>query len=305
MLHVARGHKLPLLHVHRPAGGRGGQQDVGLPAEKRRNLEQVADLPGGGGLVRQMHVGRHRQAGRLPDPIEHGEAFVDAWATEGADTRPVRLVVRGLENHLNRQSLGEFDQVVRDLEAPFEALDHAGPGDHQQRLIGATTVGADHGRQVGIHGVAWLRERTFGPGVCPRPDHTGSGVFRGSTSGPESCPAGPRRASGAPHFAARDAKCGAPGPLRSRCLSLEHDCLPCIESAEEHRISRLTPTSRDTHRSRKRQYFPGRSGLACHVLVMWLAHVFPMEMTVSLDVASPLRTGGSHVHSRRRCVWRE
>ena len=72
MLHVARGHKLPLLHVHRPAGGRGGQQDVGLPAEKRRNLEQVADLPGGGGLVRQMHVGRHRQAGRLPDPIEHG-----------------------------------------------------------------------------------------------------------------------------------------------------------------------------------------------------------------------------------------
>ena len=43
---------LPLLHVHRPAGAAGGDEQVGLPAEKRRDLERV------------RHLGRRRRLRR-------------------------------------------------------------------------------------------------------------------------------------------------------------------------------------------------------------------------------------------------
>ena len=51
VLHVARGHELPLLHVHGPAGLRGGHQQIGLASEKRGNLQQVANFRHRRGLL--------------------------------------------------------------------------------------------------------------------------------------------------------------------------------------------------------------------------------------------------------------
>ena len=48
-VHRLRGEKLAFLHVDGSAGLGGGQEQVGLPAEKRGNLQDIHDL---GGLAR-------------------------------------------------------------------------------------------------------------------------------------------------------------------------------------------------------------------------------------------------------------
>ena len=53
----------------RPVRGRGDEQ-IGLPAEERRDLQDVGDLGGGGGLRRLVDVGqdRHAELGLDPRP---------------------------------------------------------------------------------------------------------------------------------------------------------------------------------------------------------------------------------------------
>ena len=46
---------------------RGGDEQVGLPAEERRNLQHVDDLGDLGALLRLVHVGQHRQPELLAD----------------------------------------------------------------------------------------------------------------------------------------------------------------------------------------------------------------------------------------------
>jgi hypothetical protein len=54
-------HPLPLLDVHRPAGGARRLEQVGLAAEEGRDLQHVRDLRDGGALLGQVHVGEHGQ----------------------------------------------------------------------------------------------------------------------------------------------------------------------------------------------------------------------------------------------------
>ena len=64
--HVAGREKLPLLDVDRPARAARGDEQVGLAAQKGRDLENVADLRGGFGLRRLVDIGQHGQAGLGP-----------------------------------------------------------------------------------------------------------------------------------------------------------------------------------------------------------------------------------------------
>ena len=65
VFHVPGGEELALFHVDRPAGGRGRQEQVGLPGEKGGDLHQVAHLAHRRRLARLVDVGGHRQSGRL------------------------------------------------------------------------------------------------------------------------------------------------------------------------------------------------------------------------------------------------
>ena len=58
--HVPWGEKLSLFYVDRPARAPGGGQKVGLPGEKRRDLQQVAHLGDRGRMFRQVDVRRRR-----------------------------------------------------------------------------------------------------------------------------------------------------------------------------------------------------------------------------------------------------
>ena len=58
--HVVGREKLALLDVDDAAGFRGRDDEVGLPGEKRRNLQHVGDLGGGARLRRLVDVGEDR-----------------------------------------------------------------------------------------------------------------------------------------------------------------------------------------------------------------------------------------------------
>jgi len=125
-----------------------------LAAEKRRYLQQIADLPRGDGLLRQVDVGGHRQTGGGANPLQHGQPLVDAQPAEGGDARPIRLVERSLEDHLERQRRRQVRQRLGDPEAESLVVDHAWAGDQQQRPAGTALVRSDDGGKTGNHGAS-------------------------------------------------------------------------------------------------------------------------------------------------------
>ena len=62
---------------------RGSDEQVGLAAEERGDLEHIHHFGGRGALLRQMNVGQERQARRTPNAFERGEAFVEPGAACG------------------------------------------------------------------------------------------------------------------------------------------------------------------------------------------------------------------------------
>ena len=88
---------LPLLHVDRFPGAARGDQQVGLAAEKRRDLEGIGHLGHGGGLLRLVDVGKHRQAARGPGPLERAQSFLHAGPTTRPEPGAVGLIEAGLE----------------------------------------------------------------------------------------------------------------------------------------------------------------------------------------------------------------
>ena len=63
--HVAGGQELGFFHMHRPAGCGRRHEQIGLPAQERGNLQQIANLGHRSGLMRFVDIGR-RPAGRFP-----------------------------------------------------------------------------------------------------------------------------------------------------------------------------------------------------------------------------------------------
>ena len=110
VLHVPRREKLPLLDVHRPPRARGGDQQVGLAAEERRNLQHVDRLRGGGALLALVHVGQHRQAEALADFGEDRQRRREPDPALRPAAGPVGLVERGLEHEADVAPLRDLLQ---------------------------------------------------------------------------------------------------------------------------------------------------------------------------------------------------
>ena len=108
MLHIARGKKLPLLDVDSLPGGGGGEEDVGLAAEKGRNLKEIAYGTSGRGLLGEVHIAGDRQPCFTPDAVEDRQTVLDAGPSKGRAARAVGLVVRGFEDDLDRQPTGQL-----------------------------------------------------------------------------------------------------------------------------------------------------------------------------------------------------
>jgi hypothetical protein len=67
--HVSRGKELAFLYIQRQACLGGGDDQVGLSAEKSRDLKHIDDLGGGRRLFRPVDVGKDRDTRFIPDRL--------------------------------------------------------------------------------------------------------------------------------------------------------------------------------------------------------------------------------------------
>ncbi len=130
--HARRRHPLPFLHVHRTAGATRGHEQVGLAAEKRRDLKHVRHFRGTRRLIRLVDVGQYRKAGRRPNSLERAEAFVQPRAARSRQAGPVGLVETRLEAHRHAPPAGVGGQHFADSRQHVARLHHAGTRDHER-----------------------------------------------------------------------------------------------------------------------------------------------------------------------------
>ena len=133
--HVPGREELPLLDVDDLAGRGGRQQQIGLPAQERRDLQHVHRLRHLGALRGLMHVGQHRQAERGADLGEDRQRLRKPDAARGRRAGAVGLVERGLVDEADLQPRGDLLQRGRHLQRMRAAFELARPGDDRDRQI--------------------------------------------------------------------------------------------------------------------------------------------------------------------------
>jgi len=141
--HVARGHELTFLHVDGAAGLGGGHEQIGLTGEERRNLQQLANVGHGCGLVGHVDVGRNGQPDRVADLFQDSQPFFHSRAAKSIEAGAIRLVERGLEDELHADVAGVSGELLSDRERQRFSLDHTGSRDHQQRFVRAAAMRAN------------------------------------------------------------------------------------------------------------------------------------------------------------------
>ena len=134
MPHVLGREKLPLLDVYSFAGGRSSEQEIGLAAEERRDLQKVTHHPGRGGLLRKMNVGGDRHPLLPTDLFQHRQPLVEAEPAVAGGTRAVGLVERRFEDELHSMSGSHRRERLGHSHAQRFTLNSAGARDHQRRL---------------------------------------------------------------------------------------------------------------------------------------------------------------------------
>src|SRR5438445_668986 len=119
VLHVSRGDELALLDVDGLAGGRRRQEQIGLAAQERGDLEHVQHVGGGIDLRDLMDVREHRHAQRVAHLLQDSQSFDEAGPAVAVDRRAVGLVVRRFVDVGHpavgsdlRQALGRHERVL-------------------------------------------------------------------------------------------------------------------------------------------------------------------------------------------------
>ena len=144
MRHVPGREELALLDIDRAPGLRGGDQQVGLAAEKGGNLEHVHRLGDRRALVLAVHVGEHRATVGGAQFGEHRQGGIHPDAARGAQARAVRLVERRLVDQPDSRVGGDFGERAAHVVGVAGAFHLARPGDQDQRAPRADAQAADH-----------------------------------------------------------------------------------------------------------------------------------------------------------------
>jgi hypothetical protein len=129
--------ELAFLDVDHASGSGRRNQQIGLPAEECRNLQNVGDV---GRRLRVgwfVNVGDDRHAERRLDPRQHAKSLVEARSAERADRGAVRFVVRRLEDVRETGASRDVGHAPRDVVSVLLAFDHTRAGDQRQRRAAA------------------------------------------------------------------------------------------------------------------------------------------------------------------------
>ena len=131
-LHVLGRHALTLFDVDPFARFPGGGEEVGLAAQKRRDLDDVDDF---GSLCRMralVDIGKDREAELFPDLFEDLQPAFPAWSAESRSREPVGLIVGGFEDDVEIVFPPKSSQPPGDLATEGLGFDGARPRDEKQ-----------------------------------------------------------------------------------------------------------------------------------------------------------------------------
>ena len=120
--HVPRREELALLDVDHPAGLGGGDEQVGLPAEEGRDLEDVDHRRHDRALLPLVHVGEDRHAELAAEIGEDRERRLEPHAALALEAGAVRLVERGLVDEADPEPRRHLLEPARNVEGVLAAI---------------------------------------------------------------------------------------------------------------------------------------------------------------------------------------
>ena len=148
MLHVAGGHELALFYIHRFGSPRRGNQQIGLPGQEGRDLNQITNHCRRCGLAWFVNIGGDRQARVLLYFVEYPEPSFQTRASIGIDAGAIGFVERGFEYQLNREQISNPLQLLGDFQRCSAIFQYARASNPKQRLVVAAKIGANLGGVV-------------------------------------------------------------------------------------------------------------------------------------------------------------
>ena len=132
MPHVPGRIELPLLYIHSASAQCRGDNQIGLPAEKCRYLQNIGHFGDFADVCRFMHVGQYWHIEFNFNLFQNAQTFLQSWPAKAADGSAVRLVITGFENERKLEgSRHAFDDLCH-ADRVFFALNHARAGDEEQ-----------------------------------------------------------------------------------------------------------------------------------------------------------------------------
>ncbi len=132
VFHIPGGQKLPLFHVYRLAGAARGQEEIGLPAEERRDLEDIQNRRGRLDLPRLMDIGENRNLKVGFDPLQDRQAVGEPRSPKRGEGAAVGLVEGSLEDERHLVLPGQFPKMGGNGKGGIFIFDHAGACNEQE-----------------------------------------------------------------------------------------------------------------------------------------------------------------------------
>jgi hypothetical protein len=123
----------PFLTFTAPARLGRCHKQIGLPAEKGRDLQNIHDLGHFCALIGQMYVCEDRNVEPGTQLTENLKCLVEPDPTRTLQTGAVGLVERGFVDKPQTQLAGHFLQRRGHIDGVIAALHGAGPGNQSQR----------------------------------------------------------------------------------------------------------------------------------------------------------------------------
>jgi len=132
--HFLRREELALLYIHHFACLRRCNEQVGLPAEERGNLEYIHNLPRLDSLFFRVNIRQDRKAQLIFHLLQRRQPFFKTRSAIRRDGGPVRFVEGRFEYIRNAQRLGNLGDARRGLQHELFTLNDTRPG-NQKRPI--------------------------------------------------------------------------------------------------------------------------------------------------------------------------
>jgi hypothetical protein len=152
VLHVPGRQKLPLLHVDSAPSRRRRQQQIGLPAEKGRNLQYIDDFCHDLSLIAFMNIREHRHTHFVLDALQNFHPHVQLLTAKGGNGSTVRLIKGRLKDKGHVEALADRRNLRGHLQGKIFGLNDTGTTNQRERMTLANAEGIGNTRVY--HGLA-------------------------------------------------------------------------------------------------------------------------------------------------------